>query len=311
MAFGVTIKKPKQWFPTYGGNSWGGYDQTRPTNTPYYTNGGAQLNFPVGTAPAFTGGAPGLGGPAGSLTDQYKAAYDKAVAANEARYQEGKKGYADLHARSMGYIKNMGQQQLADARLGFKQDAARARQGLINSGTASGSLLAGAEIGARRRLGSEERRINDDIQSRNLATDINVTNAGLGFLERRNDLLPDMSLLAQLAKGQAAAQQPALMGGAFGWGGQRGGGNSGRGGFNQSRRDFSGHTFAGVSPYAQWLSARLTAQRAGQPKKGAFAGPRQFFDQFGAASGAASGAAGAVGGYVGGLAAQSPPVPCT
>ena len=136
--------------------------------------------------------------------DDYKAKYNEAKAANEARYAEGHGELSGVRDRSMAALDNLSGQELADIEQRGKNRQSSIKQNqqsLGLGGTTVGDTLA---MGADRETSAEKRRAMDANAQQRIGTDIQTTGDLTGFIERRSDPYPDANPYIQLAMQQAS-----------------------------------------------------------------------------------------------------------
>lgn len=148
-----------------------------------------------------------------------KSKIDEANAANDARYNEVKDSNAALYGRVMGEVDNWGgvQHQLNEERAAeslSNQKAYLAARGLANS-----NVLPAFQARNDRDLALTQQDLSERKSARRLGYDIDLTNNANAFIERRNDIAPDMAPYYNIAMqyAKSGAGQP-----------QGGGGLSGR-----------------------------------------------------------------------------------
>jgi hypothetical protein len=129
------------------------------------------------TGSGFTGGGIGGAGYGSGAMDpvaqSIKDAIDKANAANEARYAEGK----GIHDTRLANAENYGAQQKRDADQAFNSRWGGVQQSLIGRGLGSSSLLASGAMGVERERADAQARI------------------GEGVSRYKNDLLADKEMM--------------------------------------------------------------------------------------------------------------------
>jgi len=169
------------------------------------------------------------------LRNQYKAAYDTARSDNLARYNQGLGMFDDLYKRSFGYTDprnnakipgywdKYGEDQKAAINQSVKQNAATTQaaatdRGIYNTSTALNQLGSANMEGQRALADVEAKRAEGKLN-----TDSALTQAKLGFIERRNDTYPDMNQLIGLEKSVGSGSLEGLGGGFGGYGGGGGG----------------------------------------------------------------------------------------
>jgi hypothetical protein len=154
------------------------------------------------------------------LAADYQAQVDKANAANEARYGEGKGELTDLRSRNQARVGNWGgvQEQLNREKADANLMAVQAN--LAQRGLGGATLTDAFRLRNERDLGLLQQDVSERRDDRLSRYDTSDTQNLVGFVERRTDRAPDQApLLALSAKlgeaeayraGQAAmqAQQP-------------------------------------------------------------------------------------------------------
>jgi hypothetical protein len=150
-----------------------------------------------------------------SVVDQMlgdvKAKIDEANAANDARYDEVKGSNQALYGRVMGEVDNWGgvQSQLNEENAAeslSNQKAYLAARGLSNS-----NVLPAFQARNDRDLALTQQDLSERKSARRIAYDTDLTNNANAFIERRNDIAPDMApyynIALQYAKSGAGQQQ--------------------------------------------------------------------------------------------------------
>lgn len=132
------------------------------------------------------------------MINQLQDAQDAANAANEKRYQEG----LDIYDQILGQYQpggTYGQGMMDTFDTSMRQAKAATYQNLVNSGMAN--ITGSYDIVAGKKRASYAKQVEDDRITR---LDEGLRNKA-GFIERREDVAPSMSLYAQLAQqlGQA------------------------------------------------------------------------------------------------------------
>ena len=145
---------------------------------------------------ATSSGSAGYGG--NPYIDEYKKAYAEAKAANEKRYEEILQGYNERYGRGMGYINSLSNQQEADAREAGQMRMGNMEQDLVSRGLTGTTIKPTQEALINRETDANVRRIEDEKLRERLATDASLSGDTLGFMERREDIYPDMNLYANL-----------------------------------------------------------------------------------------------------------------
>jgi hypothetical protein len=157
------------------------------------------------------------------LADEYKRANEEAKAANLARYDEGHGELSGLRTRNSDRVKNYGIAAKGDLEDRFSENLAEVTAGLSGRGLGNSTITSAFEAKNARDLAREQQRLSEMVDDRASRYDTQDTGNLVGFVERRNDIAPDMGGLTELAMRYGAS-------GAGGLPGQGGGGQ----GVNQS-----------------------------------------------------------------------------
>jgi len=204
----------------------------------------------------------GMGAGAGNIGNQFQSALNNARQANEARYQDILNGYQQRYQRGLGMLSGLGQQEGRDINELYDSQGAKINQDLIGRGLGNSSVIATMAMGNNRERNADLGRLNDRVRQQAMTTDAGLSGDELQFMERRNDVGPDLGLLAQLAQGMGAAGY-----------GQGGGGGGGMGGY-MPPMDMSylmpsfGGSYQSPGP-SIWNQNRLAAARANYAAKNA------------------------------------------
>ena len=153
---------------------------------------------------AYGGGSVGVTtpsySPVSSAQSQYQAAMDKANAANESRYTEGKAKMTAAEAEA----DKIGTGQLAALEQTKKQDVAAGMQSLVGSGMGNTTVAASLPQAWESNVGTTGRlQIGESAAYAKMIAFGNTA----GFIERRTDQAPDMGQYATLTS-QAAMGNP-------------------------------------------------------------------------------------------------------
>jgi hypothetical protein len=134
----------------------------------------------------------------------FQDAYSQANQVNEQRYRDILGGYRDLGASQEAELGRLGTQRTTDIAQDFTNQASKARQDLIGSGLGGSTIMPGVLGGIARQGAYAQSDWLDQLTRLRLGT--NAQNAGnaLSFMERRNDQMPDLSMLASLASAYGA-----------------------------------------------------------------------------------------------------------
>lgn len=205
----------------YRRSSGGGGGGTRQSSGGFYSGGGG-------------------GGFNSEFFKKYEDAYAAAKAANEKRYGEILSGYDKQYAS----LEGAGKQEGLDISERWKNANTQGQQGLVSSGLSSTTVAPTLAAGYVKREGQDQSRLQERIQQQRLGIDTNRLN----FMERRDDVYPDLNLYATLAKnmgsggvgmgggGQAAPAAPAMKGTDEWWRQQRTGPRKAAGSYMDHRQ---------------------------------------------------------------------------
>ncbi len=139
---------------------------------------------------------------ADKLSAEYQKKIDEANQKNESRYLDILAGRTDTKNRVLGDLKDYGQSQINDA-----TDRNNALKSQMNANIysrgfgGSPSMLNSAGRSASTALTRDLRGIQDDIINRRVNTDSSQSNGIYDFMERRNDVPPDLNQLISLQQG--------------------------------------------------------------------------------------------------------------
>jgi len=139
------------------------------------------------------------------IAGQYQKALDEAKAANEERYGEIKGGYQERYDTAMGDLEGLGAQQRKDLGKQYSDERAKTRSYLSARGLSGTTLAPTMEQGS---IGKEQEsmtRLNEALKRERLGYQTGLSGDKLGFMERREDVGPDMGMLSQLAYGEGTA----------------------------------------------------------------------------------------------------------
>lgn len=143
----------------------------------------------------------GGGGGGGSFANAQNAANQ----ANEARYQDILGGYQQRYERNLANLQGAGQQEAADINRRYDERAANIRSDLIARGMGNSTTVDTMLAGNERERTNDLGRLQERLRNQQLAVDTGLTGDTLQFMERRNDVGPDLNMLARLASGVGAA----------------------------------------------------------------------------------------------------------
>lgn len=127
------------------------------------------------------------------LMDEQKKAFEEAKAANESRYQDILGGYNKSKEDAIGTIQAMGAQERADIEQNAKNRYAQVQQDTTSRGLTGTTILPTLQAGVNRDSLAEQGRLADRMRSLQVNTQMSTDRDRLGFMERREDVYPDMS----------------------------------------------------------------------------------------------------------------------
>jgi len=136
-----------------------------------------------------------------ALEEEFKQKWQEAKEANEKRYQEILSGYEKEYRDAMDKLRGMGaaaKKEISDS-YGKAQAASLqnlARSGLLSS-TVAPSVLSQIRAAETKTLES----LNEQIRREMLQYMTGITSDRLAFMERREDVYPDVQMLLELARG--------------------------------------------------------------------------------------------------------------
>lgn len=136
------------------------------------------------------------------LSAEYQQKLLEANQKNEQRYLDILQGRTDTKNRVLGDLKDWGQSQINDANDRYQSLQSQMLGDIYSRGFGgSPSMLAGAKRSAENARDRELNRINDDIINRRTNADAGLSDSLYSFMERRNDVPPDLSQLIALQQG--------------------------------------------------------------------------------------------------------------
>lgn len=156
---------------------------------------------------------------ADKLSQEYQTKLDQANQKNESRYLDILAGRTDTRNRVLGDLKTFGQSQISDANDRYKSLNSQMQADIYSRGFGgSPSMLNSANRSSENARDRELNRINDDIINRRVAADASQSEGIAGFMERRNDVPPDLNQLIQLQQGlgRSGSYLPQPSSGGFG-----------------------------------------------------------------------------------------------
>lgn len=141
----------------------------------------------------------------------------EANAANQARYDQGLGELGDLRSRNSERVQNFGKAAKADLEERFSQNLANVTANLSSRGLGNSTILPAFEAKNARDLAREQQRLSEMVDDRASRYDTSDTNNLVGFVERRDDIGPDLSAINELALRMG---QSGMMGGGDFMGGE-------------------------------------------------------------------------------------------
>lgn len=173
-------------------------------------------------AMAGTGGSGGIGAP-------WEQMMNAANAANENRYNEVLGGWSSGRRYADSLLDKLGIQQRKDTNQIFDNNEGRIQQSMVDRGLTNTSVLDNHFQGNATKRGDALARLEESLAQQRLDTELGLLEKQLGFMERREDVAPDMGLLAQLMQQYGAGGGGAGGGGIVNMGGAGYFGGSGMG----------------------------------------------------------------------------------
>lgn len=136
-----------------------------------------------------------------ALSQEYQRAMDLANEKNETRYLDILSGRYGTRDRLINQINEYGQSMIGDANERYKQQAGAATQDAYARGFGgSPSVLAAGRNQAERSRDMQLNRINDQILQQRVGVDANQSEAMHAFMERKNEVAPDLNQLIGLQR---------------------------------------------------------------------------------------------------------------
>ena len=132
-----------------------------------------------------------------AMMQQAQAAQDSVRQANESRYADILGQYQSRFDRNMGYVNSLGASETQAINSRAAQATAQADQGLIDRGLGNTTVRTAAMQGIEGDRSRQLTTLQDLLTKQRIAVDAPMSMDKLNFMERRNDLPPDISQLAQ------------------------------------------------------------------------------------------------------------------
>jgi len=134
-----------------------------------------------------------------NFLEEYQKAMDAANAKNEARDLELRAGYEQREQEAKDLIANQGVLAKKDLDESYRQQGAAQNARLTGLGLGNTSVVGAMQQGLLRRRGDAMTGLNESLDRNRLNVLSQMSGDRLGQMERRNDVQPDMGLMAQLA----------------------------------------------------------------------------------------------------------------
>ncbi|MDP6438379.1 MAG: hypothetical protein QGH74_01980 [Candidatus Brocadiia bacterium] len=126
-----------------------------------------------------------------------RSGYARARRANLRRYAEILRGYDSRYDSVMGSLRGIFSQRRTDIQTQGRSQIAGARQQAVSSGL-TGTALTGTQQGIQNQVSSRLNRLSGQEGALNASTMAQLLGQKLNFMERREDMYPDLRLLTQL-----------------------------------------------------------------------------------------------------------------
>lgn len=137
-----------------------------------------------------------------ALSLEYQRKMDEANQKNETRYLDILEGRYGTRDRVLDDLATYGQNEIANANQRYKDAISRAEAGVYSRGLGgSPGILSGARLPVEAQRGRELADINNNILNRRVNADIGLSDSIYDFMERRNDVPPDLNQLIALQQG--------------------------------------------------------------------------------------------------------------
>lgn len=156
------------------------------------------------------------GGPSGQLTAEQQAAYEQALANNDARYEDILRGYQQRQLNSRDMLNELAVQERADVDRRYDRQFAASEQDLIDRGLGNSTVRNSIKRGVEESRNSSQGQISDRLNQQQLALYTGMSGDQLAYMERRTDAYPDLALFAQLQQQYGASGADGGLGGTAG-----------------------------------------------------------------------------------------------
>jgi len=182
----------------YGGGGYGGGGGRR--------GGGGYSSFEEPNIHGYNANAPYYAAQyARQQQDSMASAYAAAKKANEDRYNQILQGYTDRYNTTMNDLGQFSQQGQTDITNQGQQQKAMMEQGAVSRGLGNTTVTDALQRGINTDTQSNLNRFNDQVLNRKLSYEGQQSQDKLGFMERRNDVYPNLGQYASLMQGAGAA----------------------------------------------------------------------------------------------------------
>lgn len=165
---------------------------TAPTGT-----AGTLPQIPPAASP---GGTSGPDPTVMQLSQQYQDMTNAANAANEARYQEIRGGYAQRESDTASAFAQQTDQDKQDIDRSYDRERSRANQDMVNRGLGNTTVRESTLRGLTEDQNAAHRRLSDAKLLQRLGLSNQLSGDRLSFMERRTDLPPDIAQLLAIAQ---------------------------------------------------------------------------------------------------------------
>jgi hypothetical protein len=160
--------------------------------------------------PSGGGSAPALTGSIQQAIGQARMDQNKANKANEQRYQEGLSTLHGGYDNAMNLLQGAGT--AAHTRIGQQEQAGigNALQTSVSRGLTNTTIQDSLQRGVHRDAEQARQSVDEAVAGQKAGVEQNKANSIAGFIERRNDNGPDLSLLSTLMRGAAGDTSGAM-----------------------------------------------------------------------------------------------------
>jgi hypothetical protein len=218
-AFGY--RGPQMALSDYGYDAAGnwvlGGTGAAPPSAPMQGGGtGGSLQQSTGASGAVGGGGGASGGNIGAVAGAYDQSQINATNANEQRYRDILSGYGSAFDRQNALLTDAGKVQSDSLNRQFDNLQTRNTQEAVSRGLGGTTILPSMRRGTENSRAQAQNELADQVRQQRLGVDQQNAQATLGFMERRDDVGPDLNQAIALAQalGQSGdGQQVSINGG--------------------------------------------------------------------------------------------------